>query len=181
MHDVHGATRSRPSLARGESGPHAAVAQLYVRDVPLLRPPGQADMLQVLWCPYDHGPYAKPATGLFWGSAAEVGDVLAAPPQPYDTDWDGYVPEPCQLASEAITACPNSFDLSPEMRPAVGDWSRWQAVGVGVDSSYARYPAEFYDGNLADAPGWRVGGWPPWGTDPNPGYCGSEMCRWCRC
>ena len=41
-----------------------------------------------------------------------------------------------------------------------------------MDSSYADYPAEFYDGNLADAPGWKVGGWPPWGrTDPYRRLC----------
>lgn len=31
---------------------------------------------------------------------------------------------------------------------------------------------DFYDTHLADAPGWKVGGWPPWGrTDPSPRYC----------
>ncbi|MEU4154557.1 hypothetical protein [Streptomyces sp. NPDC026659] len=153
--------------------PMLPVAQLYVRDVPLLRPPGQADVLQVLWCPYDHEPDAKPATALFWRSAADVGDVLTAPPQPYEADWDGYVPEPCRLAPEAITEYPNSLDLSPETRLALADWSRWQAADADVDSSYASCPAEFYDGNLANAPGWKVGGWPPWGrTDPYPRYCG---------
>ncbi|MER5382019.1 hypothetical protein ABT040_17330 [Streptomyces sp. NPDC002688] len=153
--------------------PMLPVAQLYLRDIPLLRPPGQADLLQVLWCPYDHNPGHKPSTALFWRSVAEVGDVLVAPPEPYEVNWWGYVPEPCLLAPEAITEYPNSLDLSPEMRLTVEDWSRWQAADVGVDSSYAEYPAEFYDGNLADAPGWKVGGWPPWGrTDPNPRYCG---------
>lgn len=58
------------------------VAQLYVRDVPLLRPPGQsgADLLQVLWCPFDHPEH--PATAVFWRSAATVTDLLAAPPEP---------------------------------------------------------------------------------------------------
>lgn len=152
--------------------PMLPVAQLYLRDVPLLRPPGQADVLQVLWCPYDHEPDAKPATALFWRSAADVGEVLALPPDPFEADWDGYVPEPCLLAPEAITEYPNSLDLSPELRLVVGDWSRRQAAGADVDSSYADYPAEFYDGKLADAPGWKVGGWPPWGrTDPYPRFC----------
>ncbi|NEC63841.1 hypothetical protein [Streptomyces sp. SID9727] len=156
--------------------PMLPVAQLYVRDVPLLRPPGAADMLQVLWCPYDHEPYAKPATALFWRSAADVNDVLTLPPDPYEADWDGYVPEPCQLAPEAITEYPHSLDLSPEMRLMVEDWSRGQAPDVGVDSSNASYATEFYDCNLANAPGWKLGGWPPWGrTDPNPQYC--EVCN----
>ncbi|GAA2410227.1 hypothetical protein GCM10010433_06210 [Streptomyces pulveraceus] len=42
----------------------------------------------------------------------------------------------------------------------LGHWSRWQAPDVGVDGSYADHPEEFYDSELADAPGWKVGGWP---------------------
>lgn len=152
--------------------PMLPVAQLYLRDIPLLRPPGQADLLQVLWCPYDHDPDYKPSTALFWRSAAAVVDILATPPEPYEADYPGYVPEPCLLTPEAITEYPNSLELSPEMQQVLGDWSRWQAADVGVDSSYAEYPEEFYDSELADAPGWKVGGWPPWGrTDPDPRYC----------
>ncbi|MFJ7043005.1 hypothetical protein ACIQVC_06320 [Streptomyces sp. NPDC101112] len=172
--------------------PMLPVAQLYVRDVPLLRPPGQADVLQVLWCPYDHEPDAKPATALFWRSAADVGGVLAVPPDPYEADWDGYVPEPCLLAPEAITEYPNSLDLSPELRLALRDRNRWRDAGVDMDGSksfspdadssykdgsydggmYEDGPEWFYDSHLADAPGWKVGGWPPWGrTDPSPRFC----------
>ncbi|MGW5640824.1 hypothetical protein [Streptomyces sp. NPDC003832] len=150
--------------------PMLPVAQLYLRDVPLLRPPGQADLLQILWCPYDHDPEYKPATALIWRSAAAVGDVLAAPPEPYEANYGGYVPEPCVLAPEAITDYPGSLDLSPGLRLLVDDWSRWQAADV--DGSYADCPRDFYDIHLADAPGWKVGGWPPWGrTDPTLRYC----------
>ncbi|MFE9815918.1 hypothetical protein [Streptomyces sp. NBC_00236] len=152
--------------------PMLPVAQLYLRDIPLLQPPGQADLLQVLWCPYDHDPHHKPSTALFWRSAAEVVDILATPPEPYEVNDDGYLPEPCVLAPEAITEYPNSLELSPQMLLIVEDWSRWQAAGADVDSSYADYPRDFYDPHLAGAPGWKVGGWPPWGrTDPNPRYC----------
>ncbi|WP_026122348.1 hypothetical protein [Nocardiopsis halotolerans] len=152
--------------------PMLPVAQLYLRDVPLLRPPGQADLLQVLWCPYEHEPDWKPATAVFWRSAASVSDVLATPPEPYEANYPGYVPEPCLVAPEAVTEYPDSLDLSPETLLAVGDLSRWQAAGVDVDSEYEEYPEGFYDGNLAASPGWKVGGWPPWGrTDPVPRHC----------
>ncbi|MFJ6797200.1 hypothetical protein [Streptomyces sp. NPDC091268] len=152
--------------------PMVPVAQLFLRDIPLLRPPGQADVLQILWCPYEHAPEHKPSTALFWRSAAEVGDVLATPPEPYEADYPGYVPEPCVLAPEAITDYPNSLDLSPELQLMLDDWSRWQAADGAVDSSYADYPQEFYSLHLANAPGWKVGGWPPWGrTDPDPRHC----------
>ncbi|MGW1132299.1 hypothetical protein [Streptomyces griseoluteus] len=153
--------------------PMLPVAQLYLRDIPLLRPPGQADLLQILWCPYDHDPDHKPSTALFWRSAAEVVDILAAPPEPYEVNDEGYLPEPCVLAPEAITEYPNSLDLSPQMLAMVEDRSRWQAAGAYVGSSeHADCPRDFYDVHLADAPGWKVGGWPPWGrTDPAPRYC----------
>ncbi|MFC4033369.1 hypothetical protein ACFO3J_18000 [Streptomyces polygonati] len=39
-------------------------------------------------------------------------------------------------------------------------------------SSYAKYPLDFYSLHLGNAPGWKVGGRPPWGrTDPYPQYC----------
>ncbi|MFD5727777.1 hypothetical protein ACFWMT_17060 [Streptomyces sp. NPDC058368] len=162
---------SSPAPAESPA-PMLPVAQLYLRDVPLLRPPGQADLLQILWCPYEHEPDYKPATALFWRSAAEVGDVLAAPPEPYEADCPGYVPEPCLLAPEETTEYPNSLDLSPELQRMLEDWTRWQAAGADVDSSYAEYPLDFYFTHLGNAPGWKVGGWPPWGrTDPYPRYC----------
>ncbi|MET9105370.1 hypothetical protein [Streptomyces zhihengii] len=152
--------------------PMLPVAQLYLRDIPLLRPPGGADLLQVLWCPYDHEPDNKPSTALFWRSATDVADILTTPPQPYEVNYEGYLPEPCTLTPEATTDYPNSLDLSPRMRLMVEDWNRWQAAGADVHSSYAAYPREYYDIHLAEAPGWKVGGWPPWGrTDPYHRYC----------
>ncbi|GAA0324615.1 hypothetical protein GCM10010302_74700 [Streptomyces polychromogenes] len=152
--------------------PMLPVAQLFLRDIPLLQPPGRADLLQILWCPYEHEPDYKPATALFWRSAAEVGEVLATPPEPYEADYPGYVPEPCVLAPEAITEYPNSLELSPELQLMLADWSRWRASGADVDSSYAKHPQEFYSTHLGNAPGWKVGGWSPWGrTDPEPQHC----------
>ncbi|MFA7768521.1 hypothetical protein [Streptomyces sp. NRRL S-448] len=152
--------------------PMVPVAQLYVRDIPLLRPPGQADLLQVLWCPFEHEPDLKPPTTLFWRSSAEVTDIRAAPPGPFAVEYDGYVPRPCTLTPERITEYPNSMELSEELQEQLRDWSRWQAAGSGVDGSYARYPEAFYDSRLSLAPGWKVGGWAPWGlTDPVARFC----------
>ncbi|MFI1423175.1 hypothetical protein ACH4VX_35560 [Streptomyces sp. NPDC020731] len=64
------------------------------------------------------------------------------------------------------------MDLSKELRQRLGDWSRWQAAGSGVDSSYAPHPESFYGDALSLAPGWKAGGWPPWGlTDPVARFC----------
>ncbi|MER6976712.1 hypothetical protein ABT317_06655 [Streptomyces carpinensis] len=146
------------------------VAQLYTRDVPDLHAPAGADLLQVLWCPFDHP--IMPRTALFWRSAATVTDILTTPPEPPAVQFDGYLPEPCLLNPEQITEYPNPMELSEEVREPLGDWSTWQAAHAGVDSSYAPYPEEFYRNNLSVAPGWKVGGWASWGpTDPHPQFC----------
>ncbi|MCX5262292.1 hypothetical protein OOK27_50665 [Streptomyces canus] len=97
-------------------------------------------------------------TTLFWRSAAEVVDLFATPPEPYEVNYEGYLPEPCVLAPEAIIEYPASLGLSPQMRLMVEDWGRWQAADADVDSSYADCPRDFYDLHLADSPGWKVGG-----------------------
>jgi len=141
------------------------VAQVYTHDVPDLPTPDGADLLQVLWCPFDHP--IMPRTALFWRSAATVTEVLATPP------------EPCLLNPEQVTEYPDHLELSGELRERLGDWSVWEAADTGVDSSYAGYPQEFYDAEPAGAPGWKVGGQPRWGaTDPTPrlcAVCGSGM------
>ncbi|MEV1005940.1 hypothetical protein [Streptomyces sp. NPDC049881] len=171
--------------------PLLPVAQLYLRDIPVLRPPGQADVLQVLWCPYEHESYPKPLTRVFWRSAADVTDVLAAPPEPFEVENDDYVPVPCLLAPEAITDYPHSYEVDPEIQAALEDWDRWLTAEAGVSPEaremleewrrrqeagervYESYePRVFYDECLGEAPGWKVGGWPPWGrTDPYPQSC----------
>ena len=83
------------------------VVQLHLRDVPLLRAPGMADLLQVLWCPFDHPPQPKPTTALFWRSAAAVTDILGTPPEPVAVQYEGYVPEPCLLDPEDVMEYPH--------------------------------------------------------------------------
>ncbi|MEV4921759.1 hypothetical protein [Streptomyces roseoverticillatus] len=170
--EVHGLYDSATDEEYEGPNPMVPVAQLYVRDIPLLRPPAGADLLQVLWCPWEHEPDYKPPTALVWRSAAEVTDILAAPPESTEGEYDGYVPEPCVLAPEQITEYPDYPDLSKELLQQLKDWSRWQAAGSGVDSSYAPYPQEFYGNELSVAPGWKVGGWPGWNlTDPVARFC----------
>jgi hypothetical protein len=156
------------------------VAQLYTRDVPLLCPPGQADLLQVLWCPFDH-PDPYPRTALFWRSAAGVTSILTDPPEPAAVANRWYVPEPCTLDPELVTEYPNALELSEDLQELVGRWSAREEEGTALDSvaldradaiDYAIDSAGLYWGELSVAPGWKVGGWGHWGrTDPNPQFC----------
>ncbi|MEU0225714.1 hypothetical protein ABZ177_15345 [Streptomyces sp. NPDC006284] len=148
------------------------VAQLYARDVPLLRPPGQteADLLQVLWCPFDHP--AHPRTALFWRSAASVTDVLGTPPEPPAVEYPGYLPQPCLLSPEEVTEYPHYMELGKELREELTDWNRWRTAEGAVDDSYAAAPEDFYKTTLSVSPGWKAGGWTRWGlTDPTPRNC----------
>ncbi|MFD0058177.1 hypothetical protein ACFVHR_31100 [Streptomyces sp. NPDC127168] len=148
------------------------VAQLYVRDVPLLRPPGRAgaDLLQVLWCPFDHP--AHPRTALYWRSADEVTDVLGSPPEPPAVQLSDYVPQPCLLSPEEVTEYPHFLELDKESQGRLADWSSWEAAGDAVDSAYSVAPQEFYTSHLSVSPGWKAGGWSRWGvTDPVPRTC----------
>ncbi|MFF1483776.1 hypothetical protein ACIGZH_09070 [Streptomyces sp. NPDC058319] len=151
--------------------PLLPVAQLYARDVPFPRPP-DADLLQVLWCPFDHEEHASPKTALFWRSRATVTDVLGTPPEPPIVQQDWYLPEPCLLAPEQVTEYPHPRELDEGLRSQLDDFSRWEPVDPALYSGYADDPGELYLNNLCTAPGWKTGGWTRWDpTDPVDRSC----------
>ncbi|MFG2138679.1 hypothetical protein [Streptomyces sp. NPDC048650] len=148
------------------------VAQLYVREVPDLRPPEGADLLQVLWCPFDHPGEIMPRTELFWRSAAAVGGVLTMPPEPAAMQHRGYLPEPCLLSPEQITEYPLTVELEPDLCEEIEAWSVRQKAGELPGSAYEGMEEMYYDRELAVSPGWKVGGWAPWSfTDPTTQHC----------
>lgn len=138
--------------------PLVPVAQLYARDVPGLPRPGGADLLQVLWCPFDHEDDGYvPSTALRWRVAAGVTDVLADPPVPPLVD-DNYLPQPCVLHPEEVTEYPAPHCLPRELARQVRQWEEREGT---------RYQ---YD--LSVAPGCKVGGYGPWSfSDPFPMSC----------
>ncbi|MFC9428296.1 hypothetical protein [Streptomyces sp. NPDC056987] len=151
--------------------PLLPVAQLYARDTAFTRPP-DADLLQVLWCPFDHEEAAHPRTALFWRSSATITDVLDAPPEPPIVQLDCYLPEPCLFSPEQVTDLPNPMELDKELRDQMADISRWETIDPALYNTYADDPGELYLNNLCHAPGWKTGGWTRWGlTDPIPRPC----------
>lgn len=149
-----------------------ALAQLYTRDVPDLQSHDDVDLLQVLWCPFHHGDENMPKAALFWRSARTVNEILTAPPQPEAVKYDGYVPEPCLLQPEQVVEYPAPTELEEELRERVEEWSARQKAGAAPGSLYDGAEDSFYDRELSVAPGWKVGGWPPWSvTDPWPLRC----------
>nr|BFD81408.1 hypothetical protein StreXyl84_08090 [Streptomyces sp. Xyl84] len=151
--------------------PLLPVAQLYARDVPFPRPAG-ADLLQVLWCPFDHAEHPHPRTTLSWRSAATVTDVLDAPPEPPVVQSAHYLPEPCLFSPEQVTEYPHPRELDKEIRDQLDDLSRWETVDPARYATYAYDPGELYLGSLSTAPGWKTGGWSRWDpTDPVDRSC----------
>lgn len=149
------------------------VAQLYTRDVPGLRPPAGADLLQVLWCPFDHDEdpeYAgMPKTELFWRSAASVTDILLDPPQPTAVQDEDYVPEPCVIHPEQIVEYPYYLELERDLREQVERWTARQVPDTEPWDFYSDDESYF---RLSISPGWKIGGYIQWGMqDPYPQPC----------
>ncbi|MCL7460053.1 hypothetical protein AB0I85_01075 [Micromonospora echinofusca] len=140
--------------------PMVALAQLHARDVPDLPRPGGADLLQVLWCPFEHsaGPWG-PTVQLRWRREADLTDLLGQPPRG-EVGNDGYVPEPCRLHPEQVVEYPYPEDLPEDLRTLIDETDE----ADGYD-----------DGSYVDtfmAPGWKVGGYADWSlTDLRPTPC----------
>jgi hypothetical protein len=144
-------------------------AQLYARDVPQLRPPTGADLLQVLWCPFSHAQEFTLRTALFWRAGHEITDILVNPPEPAAVQIEEFVPEPCRIHPEEVTEYPRQNynprhpgdGIDYELSKALDEWSLDQP-----DEDLE------YSSQLSVAPGWKVGGWTPWSrTDPIDLHC----------
>ncbi|WP_380282908.1 hypothetical protein [Kitasatospora purpeofusca] len=144
--------------------PMVPVAQLYAADVPGLPRPHGTDLLQVLWCPFDHEDYL-PRTELRWRTAADVTDRLDVAPQPSVIGNDDYLPEACILHPETVTEYPAPHELTKELRERIRAWEDQHDLNYQYD--------------LAVAPGCKAGGHAPWSfSDPFPmacAECGSDV------
>ncbi|MEV4434857.1 hypothetical protein [Streptomyces sp. NPDC049585] len=135
--------------------PLIPVAQLYARDVPDLFCPEGTDLLQVLWCPFDHGDAYVPAVHLRWRRAADVEAVLTEPPRPEVVGSQYYVPAPCVLHPEQVVEYPAGDDLPEGLCERI---HAWEDQGEGRHYQY----------DLSVAPGWKAGGWAAWWTFTDP-------------
>jgi hypothetical protein len=147
------------------------VAQLYARDILNLHPPEGCDLLQVLWCPFDHPEEGMPKAKLIWRSSSTVSAVLSSPPQPVAVQLDDYVPKPCVIHPERVIEYPALAMLDEGLRQRIEAWEECERSKAGS----ANYD---YFSDLSVAPGWKVGGWARWGfRDPWPIICtcGIEM------
>ncbi|MEV4510090.1 hypothetical protein AB0K00_14135 [Dactylosporangium sp. NPDC049525] len=122
--------------------PLIAVAQLRAADIPDLPRPDGADLLQILWCPFDHADTNwGPALALRWRREADVTEPFLAPPTG-DVGEDEYVPEPCRLYPEQVVDYPFCQELPADLQDRLKADERYLYSAI--------------------APGWKVGGYASW-------------------
>ncbi|MEU6916813.1 hypothetical protein [Streptomyces olindensis] len=169
--------RAAKETRRTQDGPvpMVPVMQLYASDVPGLPCPDGTDLLQVLWCPFDHDPDYLPRTELRWRTAAEVVTPLAEAPRPSVIGNDDYLPEPCVLHPEPVTEYPAPHELPEELAERIEAWEEQneEEAEEGEEEGAGDGEADvYYQYDLSVAPGSKVGGHAPWSfSDPFPMSC----------
>ena len=141
--------------------PLVPVAQLLADDVPDLPFPSGTDVLQVLWCPFDHEPWDVPRPQLRWRRRADIGPRLATMPPPDVEASARYLPGPCVIDPEKLTEYPG-YDLPHEVRARIRETAHRLDANTGWQ----------YDTDLAVASGIKVGGYPGWTQFPDWPVCG---------
>lgn len=130
--------------------PLLPVAQLFRSDIPGFIGPADADLMQVLWCPIDHGQAMWcPKPTVVWRRSDEIGDVLEHPPVPPGMSGP-YLPRPSLLAPERVL-----------------EYDHW-----GIPEGFVSDEVDWYESNE------KTGGFAAWGlTDPHPVHCscGGDM------
>ncbi|MFI7273875.1 DUF1963 domain-containing protein [Streptomyces sp. NPDC049879] len=134
--------------------PFVPVVQVRREDAPGIPFPPGCDLLQVLWCPFEHGEWCCPLPLVRWRDSAAVTAVREAPPPPADALED-HVPHPCVVHPERVTEYP-SWDIPKNLRDVLRD--RMEAM--------ERSSGFLFHYHLADAPGIKLGGYPGWTQDP---------------
>lgn len=145
------------------------VAQLYARDIPDLHPPAGCDLLQVLWCPFDHPQENMPKEKLVWRSSSTITHLLTAPPHPVAVEIGHYVPYPCILHPEQVIEYPGNAVLDEDLSERLAQWGKRAKVWTRktwdghawVEIEDPDMGSSYYQYELSVAPGWKVGGWAP--------------------
>ncbi|WP_328792598.1 DUF1963 domain-containing protein [Streptomyces sp. NBC_00273] len=143
--------------------PMVPVVQIFHADVPsggVVPFPLGRDVLQVLWCPFNHLSPASPWPVVLWRDSASVRAVLPTPAaDPEADDW--HVPAPCVVHPERVTEYP-SWDLPEDLT------DKWQEDFHRLEEAA---PLLSYATHLAEAPGTKLGGYPSWFTAPGDTDC----------
>lgn len=149
--------------------PFAPILQLRQDEIPELPFLSGTDLMQLLWCPRDHGWFDLK---VFWRSKAGVARPRTEPPS-LEYAYPGYVPRPCRLFPERVTEFPGWRDLAVEVRERLpvtlpGDLVArlkpldWMYRGINYSQPDDVYKFVFHPNYM----GCKIGGWPRWNRDP---------------
>jgi hypothetical protein len=141
---------------RKHNDTYVGVLQLTSDDFPEIAFPGQADLLQVLWCPRDHAYVGSPLCKIFWRKRGDILGAVKQPISPKNPDED-LIPNPCCLHPEPVIEYPHITELSDQERKKLEAWEN--------EGEY------IYQFLLSVAPGFKVGGYPRWIQDPEVPTC----------
>jgi hypothetical protein len=143
--------------------PCVPVLQLFAKDLPELPCPGDADILQVVWCPRDHKETGAPIPLAFWRRSTIVTGV-ATSPTPVAPQED-YVPRVCRLHPERVVEYPPMGELPKALIDEIYAWC--SSGGAAEDYEYL----------LSTASGTKLGGFVHWCQDPEipTCSCGKKM------
>lgn len=130
------------------------VLQIHRDDAPGVPFPDGCDLLQVLWCPFEHTVLYCPSPKVYWRDVATMTEVRSTPPVPESAVAE-YVPAPCVLHPEQVVDYP-CWDLPLELKEQLGDRFEQLEKETGWKYHY----------HLAEAPGIKLGGYPSWTQDP---------------
>jgi len=99
-----------------------ALAQLRADDVPDLPRPDGVDLLQVLWCPFEHSlePLTGPAVRQIWRRQEESPTFCSTPSG--EVGDEGYIPTPCRLHPEQIVEYPFPQELPQDLQERLDGW-----------------------------------------------------------
>lgn len=142
------------------------VVQLHRDDAPGADFPPGKDLLQVLWCPFDHPDLYCPLPRVYWRTAASLNEVRSIPPAPAEARAE-HVPTPCVVHPETVVDYP-SWDLPQDLNDQLSERFERLEKETGWEYQY----------DLANAPGIKLGGYPSWTQDPlwpNCEGCGKTM------
>lgn len=144
--------------------PMVPVLQIYRSNAPEVPFPEGSDLLQVLWCPFNHGELYErcPLPRVFWRSTAQIGEVLIDPPVSGDAP-DHHVPKPCVVHPERAVEYPDRDDIPRELLAAIEGPLRELERNTGWNYFY----------HLSTAPGTKLGGHPRGWNGPTRFDCGT--------
>jgi hypothetical protein len=162
--------------------PLVGILQLRKEEFPEQGFPEREDLLQLLWCPQDHHPWAEHR--VYWHRRCEALDLLEDIPAPRSAE-DNYLPTPCLLLPERVTEYPPYDELEQDCRDKIERWSPRELLGTQAETRPPDYwckdildqPSTLYKWELSACRGTKIGGYPSWiQRDETPVcHCGRSM------